>query len=58
MKVFEITGTYVQNGNNKFTKKVRADNEKMAKEYAFSLFGGKQKIPRKNIKIESIKEAK
>ena len=58
MKVFEATGTYNKNGISKFTKKVKAENEKMAKEYIYSLIGGKQNISRRNITIESIQGAK
>ena len=58
MKLFEAQGTYNKNGTTKFTKTVKADNEKMAKEYIYSLIGGKQHISRRNINIESIQGAK
>jgi len=58
MKTFEAKGTYKKNEVIKFTKKIKADNEKLAREYAYSLIGGKQKISRRDITIEEIKEAK
>jgi len=58
MKTFEAKGTYTKGRKVKFTKKIKADNEKLAREYTYSLIGGKQKITRKNIDIEDIKEAK
>lgn len=58
MKVFEAKGTYTKNGTTTFVKTIKAENEKMAREYIYSLIGGKQKITRKNILIEEIKEAK
>ena len=58
MKVFEAKGTYNKNGTTKFSKTVKAENEKMAREYIYSLVGGKQKISRRNINIEEVVEAK
>jgi len=59
MKGFEVTGTYIKNGQKqKFLKNIKADNEKMAKEYAYSLIGGKQKIRKQDISIQETKEAK
>ena len=58
MKSFEAQGTYSKNGTTKFIKKVKADNEKMAREYIYSLIGGKQHITRRNINIENIQGAK
>ena len=58
MKTFEAKGTYNKNGITKVAKQVHAENEKMAKEYIYSLVGGKQKIPRRKINIEEIVEAK
>ncbi|BBG23909.1 50S ribosomal protein L18Ae [Sulfuracidifex tepidarius] len=40
----------------KFVKYVRALSENQAKEIIYSNFGSKNKIKRKNIKIEEIKE--
>jgi len=58
MKTFEAKGTYNKSKTVKFTKKIKATNEKLAREYTYSLIGGKQKIARRNINIEEIKEAK
>ena len=58
MKVFEAVGTYNKNGTTKFTKTVKAENEKMAREYIYSLIGGKQQIGRRNINIETLQGAK
>ena len=58
MKTFEAKGTYQKNGTAKFTKTVKAENEKMAKEYIYSLIGGKQNISRRKITIETIEGAK
>ena len=55
MKTFEAKGEYNKNGQKTFTKKVKADNEKMAQEYIYSLIGGKQNIPRRAITINEIK---
>ncbi len=56
---FEIKGTFKQQGEDQgYTKLLNAENEKMAREKIYSLFGGKQKIARRNITISEIKEAK
>ncbi len=58
MKTFEAKGTYKKNGDKIFIKQVKADNEKMATEYIYSLIGGKQNIRRKNIIIQELKAVK
>ncbi|MDD3083597.1 MAG: 50S ribosomal protein L18Ae [Candidatus ainarchaeum sp.] len=57
MKKFEVKGEYKQkNEKNKFVKIINCKNQEDAKENVFSLIGGKQKIPRRNIKILEITE--
>jgi ribosomal protein L20A (L18A) len=58
MKTFEAKGTYNKNGITTFSKTIKADNEKMAREYIYSLVGGKQRISRRDINIETVVEAK
>jgi large subunit ribosomal protein LX len=59
MKSYETKGTFEKNGETgKFTKIVQAISEKLAKEKIFTLIGGKQKIKRRQIKINEVKEAK
>jgi len=58
MKVFEAKGTFGKEGVSKFTKTVKAENEKMAREYIYSLIGGKQNISRRDITIETIEVGK
>lgn len=59
MKKFEIIGIFKKHGiEHKYTKIIEAENEEQAKEKNYSLFGGNQKIPRRNITIETLKEAK
>lgn len=58
MKTFEVKGTYKKKGNlYNFTKSVKAENEKMGKEKIFAEMGGKQKLKRTDITLESIKAA-
>ncbi len=61
IKVYMIKGTALFNESSfprkqKFTKFVRALNEKQAIEYVYTYFGSKNKIKRHNIKIEEVKE--
>ncbi|BDC19801.1 50S ribosomal protein L18Ae [Acidianus sp. HS-5] len=61
IKVYMVKGTALFNESSfptkqKFTKFVRALNEKQAMEYVYTYFGSKNKIKRHNIKIEEIKE--
>ena len=58
MKVFEANGTYGKEGTARFTKTVKAENKKMAREYIYSLIGGKQHVSRRNINIEKIEGVK
>ena len=59
MKNFEVKGTFNHNGvNQKFTKLIKASDDKGAKELVYTLIGGKQKIQRRNINILEIAEAK
>jgi ribosomal protein L20A (L18A) len=59
MKIYEIKGTIKdRRGTTKFTKQVRAEDENKVREKTLSLIGSKQKIPRRNIELIEIKEAK
>ena len=59
MKTYETKGTFTKKGEiHKFSTKVTAENEKMAKENLLSRMGSKQNLIRNRINIESIKEAK
>ena len=56
---FEIVGTTLEKGKEqRFTKFLEAENEKMAREKLFSLMGSKHKIKRRHITIETAKGAK
>ncbi len=58
MKTFEAKGTYKKKGNiYSFTKSVKAENEKMGKEKILAEMGGKQKLKRTDIVLESVKAA-
>ncbi|AWR97712.1 50S ribosomal protein L18a [Acidianus sulfidivorans JP7] len=61
VKIYMIKGNALFNESKfptmqKFTKYVRALNEKQAIEYVYSYLGSKNKIKRYNIKIQEIKE--
>jgi large subunit ribosomal protein LX len=61
VKTFMVRGTALFGESHypvrqKFTRYVRALNETQAKELIYSSFGSKNKIKRKNIKIEEVKE--
>jgi ribosomal protein L20A (L18A) len=59
MKIFEATGTFDHKGEKQvFSKRVKADNEKDAREQVLCLIGSKQKIPRRFIEITKIGEEK
>ncbi|AHC51702.1 50S ribosomal protein LX [Sulfolobus acidocaldarius SUSAZ] len=63
VKIFMVRGTAIFSvsrfpTSQKFTKYVRALNEKQAIEYIYSQLGGKNKIKRYNIHIQEIKEVK
>ena len=59
MKTFKARGTYTQKKEkHHFAKEISAENEKLAREKIYAEFGGKQRITRRNINIEEIKEAK
>ena len=59
MKVYEVKGTFKHKGENQaFTKTVKAKDEKEVNELLYCLMGSKQKIPRRNIEIISVAEAK
>jgi ribosomal protein L20A (L18A) len=59
MKLYETQGTFKHRGEaQKFTKIVKAKDEKEANELVYCLLGGKQKIPRRNIEVTSVVEAK
>ncbi len=58
-KDFTVKGTMMEKKNEKsFTKTIRAENEKAARETTFSLFGSKHKIKRRNISIKEIREGR
>jgi ribosomal protein L20A (L18A) len=58
-KVYEISGEFLEKGNKKkFTKHVKAQNEKFAIEKTMALFGSKQKIKRRHITVNEAKEYK
>ncbi len=53
-----ISGTYVKNKeNHNFAKKINANNANLAKESLYTLFGSKNKLKRRQIKIIEIKES-
>ena len=59
MKVFEAKGTFNLKGEKKaFSKRVKAENENAAREKILCLIGGKQKIPRRFIEINTVGEEK
>ncbi|MBT4191769.1 MAG: 50S ribosomal protein L18a [Candidatus Diapherotrites archaeon] len=59
MKIFEATGTYNHKGEQQtFSKRVKADDEKGAREQVLCLIGSKQRIPRRFIEITKIGEEK
>jgi ribosomal protein L20A (L18A) len=59
MKTYKINGTYKHRGEReKFSKTIKSEDEKTAREFTLCLLGGKQKIPRRNIEIETIDEVK
>lgn len=57
LKVFDVKGKFKKGTEQKFDKQVQAEDKEKAKEKALSLIGGKQKIKRRNITIEEVKEA-
>ncbi|MFH1545150.1 MAG: 50S ribosomal protein L18Ae [archaeon] len=58
-KVFEAKGKLVKKDfERSFSKKVSAFNERNARELVFSLFGSKNKLKRRNILINELKEVK
>jgi len=58
MKTFETKGTYKKKGKiYSFTKSVKAENEKMAKEKVLAELGGKQNLKRTDIVLQGIKAA-
>lgn len=55
---FEVRGAFkTQEGWQKFTKVVEANNEKYALEKVYSLIGSNHKVKRNLIKIEEVKQA-
>jgi len=59
MKLFEAKGNYSKKGTeHKFSKFVLAEDKEKAQEKILSLLGAQQKLTRKNITIEEMKEAK
>jgi large subunit ribosomal protein LX len=58
-KIFLVHGHFSKQGfEKKFEKKVKAVNEKQAMERILSQFGSKNKIKRRDILIEEVKEEK
>ncbi len=58
-KNFEVQGKIKnKTTNKKFTKKISSLNENTAIEKVMSLFGSKNKIKRRNIEINEVKEVK
>lgn len=59
LKLFEAKGKLVKRDfERSFSKKVEAVNERNARELVFSLFGSKNKLKRRNILINELKEVK
>jgi ribosomal protein L20A (L18A) len=59
MKIYEVKGTFKDRvGTTRFTKMVKAEDEKTCKEKTYSLIGSKQRIPRRNIELEEVKDTK
>ncbi|MDO8627836.1 MAG: 50S ribosomal protein L18Ae [Candidatus Diapherotrites archaeon] len=59
MALFELKGEFREKKIAKvFTKRIDAENQNYAKEKLFSLFGSQNRIARRNIKINSVAEAK
>ena len=57
MTNFKATGIITQgNKINKFTKTIHGKNEAEARELIYCLVGGKEKLPRRYITINDIKE--
>jgi large subunit ribosomal protein LX len=58
-KLFEVQGTIKSSKmQKKFTKQVSSLNENTAMEKIFSLFGSKNKLKRRDIEINEVKEVK
>ncbi|MBI2597694.1 MAG: 50S ribosomal protein L18a [Candidatus Diapherotrites archaeon] len=56
-KTFQISGHFLEKKKKKkFSTTVGAQNENTAKEKVLAIFGSKQKIKRRHIFIEEIKE--
>jgi large subunit ribosomal protein LX len=59
MKNYEIQGKFKTKGKeNKFSKKLSALNDKLAKEKVMNLMGSKHKLKRRQITINEIQEVK
>ena len=58
MKSFEIKGKVLGMKERPFTKIIKAKNKEDAKDYAYCLIGGKEKIPRRKIIVDEVSEAK
>ncbi len=57
-KLFEVQGKTKGKQEKKFSKQVNSFNENTAIEQVLSLFGSKNKIKRRNIEINEVKEVK
>jgi large subunit ribosomal protein LX len=58
MKLFEVQGKIKKGKEKKFTKRVDSLNEKTAIEKVLSLFGSNNRINRRFIEINEVKEVK
>jgi len=59
MTTYEANGTCMRGGKTeKYSKKVSAPNEKLAKEKIYSLLGSEHKVGRAHITIETLKVIK
>jgi len=57
--MYEVKGTYTKSRvKEKYTKTIEATSEKLAKEKAYSLIGGKQRILRAHMSVDEIKVIK
>ena len=58
-KSFEVIGKFKEKGlEKKFKKVVNAPNEAQAAERVMQLFGSKNKVKRRNIIVDGVKEVK
>jgi ribosomal protein L20A (L18A) len=59
MTMYEVKGTYTKSRvKENYTKSIEAASEKLAKEKAYALIGGKQRILRAHMTVDEIKVVK